>query len=46
MSRSIKIAVVGVGNCASALVQGLCYYREHPDSPGLITLLIGDYLVD
>ena len=45
MSRSIRIAIVGVGNCASALVQGIHYYRKHPDTPGLITTLIGDYMV-
>lgn len=26
----IRVAVVGVGNCASSLVQGLEYYRLHP----------------
>ena len=26
--RKIKIAIVGVGNCSSALVQGLAYYKE------------------
>nr|QMP82935.1 MAG: myo-inositol-1-phosphate synthase [Caudoviricetes sp.] len=27
MSKKIKVAVVGVGNCASALIQGVHYYR-------------------
>lgn len=32
----VKVAVVGVGNCVSALVQGVAYYRQHPDAPGRI----------
>ena len=27
----IRIAIVGVGNCASALIQGIEYYRKNPD---------------
>ena len=26
----VRIAIVGVGNCASSLVQGLEYYKEAP----------------
>ena len=26
--QKIKIAIVGLGNCASSLVQGIEYYRE------------------
>jgi len=44
VNHSIKIAVIGVGNCASALVQGLQYYRKYPDAPGLITPVIGGHL--
>ncbi len=29
--KSIKIAIVGVGNCASSLIQGIYYYRERSD---------------
>lgn len=44
----IRVAVAGVGNCASALLQGIEYYRnagETPgsDIPGLMTLDIGGY---
>lgn len=28
--RPIRVAIVGVGNCASALVQGVHYYTSHP----------------
>jgi myo-inositol-1-phosphate synthase len=41
----IKIAIVGVGNCASSLVQGLQYYaRKGPDdAAGLMHWDIGGY---
>ena len=26
--RKVRVAIVGVGNCASSLVQGVHYYRE------------------
>jgi len=45
----IKIAVVGVGNCCSALVQGIAYYRgkNEPGRPaGLMHHQIGGYGVD
>ena len=46
MSASkIKIAVVGVGNCVSSLVQGIYYYKdENLEEPiGLMHTSIGDY---
>jgi myo-inositol-1-phosphate synthase len=42
----IRVAIVGVGNCANALFQGVDYYREAPpgDSiPGLMNVTMGDY---
>ncbi len=41
----IKIAIVGVGNCASSLVQGIHYYsHQHPESSiGLMHLNLGGY---
>lgn len=45
-ARPIKVAIVGVGNCCSAFIQGLAYYREHgPDGPGIMTVDIGGYKV-
>jgi myo-inositol-1-phosphate synthase len=42
----IRIAIVGVGNCASALLQGLEYYALHPaDNVGLRHPNIGGYKV-
>jgi myo-inositol-1-phosphate synthase len=31
MAKKVKVAVAGVGNCASALIQGIYYYRENSD---------------
>ena len=45
---SIRVAVVGVGNCASSLVQGVEYYRNaDPESrvPGLMHVQFGEYHV-
>src|SRR5438552_9685267 len=35
MARTIRIAIVGVGNCASSLLQGIEYYRHVHDEEGL-----------
>lgn len=45
---SIRVAIVGVGNCASSLVQGVHYYRDaKPDErvPGLMHVQFGEYHV-
>ena len=43
--KKIRIAIVGLGNCASALIQGLFYYRKNPDrqSNGLMHWDLGGY---
>ena len=44
----INVAIIGVGNCASSLVQGVHYYREaHEDEfvPGLMHVNLGGYHV-
>ncbi len=43
--RKIKIAIVGVGNCSSALVQGLTYYKEksREEAIGLMHWEMGGY---
>jgi myo-inositol-1-phosphate synthase len=41
---NINIAIVGVGNCASSLVQGLSYYRHGAnDTVGLMHWEVGGY---
>jgi len=44
----IRVAIVGVGNCASSLVQGVHYYRDAVAGtrvPGLMHVQFGDYHV-
>jgi myo-inositol-1-phosphate synthase len=43
--RTIALAIAGVGNCASSLIQGIEYYRRHdPDeSAGLLHPELGGY---
>ena len=44
----IRVAVVGVGNCASSLIQGVQYYRNaspEEDVPGLMHVQFGNYHV-
>ena len=45
---SVRVAVIGVGNCASALVQGVHYYKGVSDDgfiPGLMRPRLGGYHV-
>ena len=44
---TIKIAIAGVGNCASSLIQGLFYYKDAKEGniPGLMNVNIGGYLI-
>lgn len=44
--NSIKIAIVGIGNCASSLIQGTNYYRDRlkEEATGLMHWEIGGYL--
>ncbi|WP_225769946.1 inositol-3-phosphate synthase [Inquilinus sp. Marseille-Q2685] len=48
-SKPIRLGIVGVGNCASSLVQGLTYYRDTPGGneppPGLMNIELGGYHV-
>jgi len=42
----IRVALAGVGNCASALVQGVQFYKSHPDENiGLAHPRLGGYKV-
>jgi myo-inositol-1-phosphate synthase len=45
---SVRVAIVGVGNCAASLVQGVHYYRDADPGqkvPGLMHVQFGDYHV-
>ena len=37
MKKKIKVAIAGVGNCASALIQGIQYYSSKPSGILLTT---------
>jgi myo-inositol-1-phosphate synthase len=42
----VRVAIVGVGNCASSLVQGVQFYRDAPEDeqvPGLMHVNLGGY---
>jgi myo-inositol-1-phosphate synthase len=44
----VRVALVGVGNCANSLLQGVEYYKEAPDDqfvPGLMHVNLGGYHV-
>ena len=46
MSGKVRVAIVGVGNCASSFIQGVHYYREAKDGefvPGLMHVNLGGY---
>lgn len=43
---AIRVAIVGIGNCASSLVQGVSYYKEKLVNEGLIFHSISDYAPD
>jgi myo-inositol-1-phosphate synthase len=47
-SKKVRIGLVGVGNCASSLVQGLTYYKDADGNepvPGLMNVDLGGYHV-
>ncbi|QLJ53363.1 MAG: Inositol-1-phosphate synthase [Candidatus Fermentimicrarchaeum limneticum] len=48
MGKKIKVALVGVGNCSSFLVQAVEYYRnrEETDIPGIMHVVLGDYKIE
>src|SRR5689334_8561332 len=44
----VRVAIIGVGNCANSLLQGLEYYKDAPDDqfvPGLMHVNLGGYHV-
>src|SRR5215210_8814359 len=43
MSKKIRIAIAGVGNCASALIQGVSYYNKNRESIGLTAYNLGGF---
>ncbi len=44
--NKVRVAIIGVGNCASSLVQGVQYYKNAKDTdrvPGLMHVNLGGY---
>ena len=42
----VKVAIVGLGNCANSLIQGVTYYQNanvNEEVPGLMHVQLGDY---
>ena len=42
----VRVGIIGVGNCAASLVQGVRYYRDAPEDeqvPGLMHVNLGGY---
>ena len=47
-NKKVRVAIIGVGNCASSLVQGVHFYKDTPDDakvPGLMHVNLGGYHV-
>jgi len=48
LDNPVRVALVGVGNCANSLLQGVEYYKDAPDDqfvPGLMHVNLGGYHV-
>ena len=44
--KKVRVAIIGVGNCASSLVQGIEFYKNTPADatvPGLMHVNLGGY---
>lgn len=50
MSKKIRVALIGIGNCASALVQGVHFYKDirsdQQDIPGVMHVELGGYHIN
>jgi len=47
-SKKVRVAIAGVGNCASSLIQGVAYYGDaspEDEVPGLMHVVLGGYHV-
>jgi myo-inositol-1-phosphate synthase len=48
-NKKVRVAIAGVGNCATSLIQGVEYYKDTPAEekiPGLMHVQFGDYHVN
>jgi myo-inositol-1-phosphate synthase len=45
-SKTIRVAIAGLGNCAASLVEGISYYRQNPETDdGLLFPVLAGYSV-
>ena len=47
--KKVRVAIIGVGNCASSLVQGVQYYKDAKQEdfvPGLMHVNLGGYHIN
>jgi myo-inositol-1-phosphate synthase len=47
--KKVRVAIIGVGNCASSLIQGVHFYRDAKDTdrvPGLMHVNLGGYHIN
>src|SRR5687767_5562651 len=47
--KKIRVAIIGVGNCASSLIQGIHYYKDARDDefvPGVMHVNFGGYHIN
>ncbi len=47
-NKKVRVAIIGIGNCACSFVQGLQYYKDAADDaeiPGLMNATVGGYHV-
>ena len=45
-NRKVRLAIIGVGNCASSLVQGIQFYKDTADDaliPGIMHARLSGY---
>jgi myo-inositol-1-phosphate synthase len=43
--NKIRVAIAGIGNCASALIQGIEYYKNTNDEPIGVAQVLGGYAI-
>jgi myo-inositol-1-phosphate synthase len=46
--KQVRVGIIGIGNCASALIQGVEFYKQAKDDarvPGLMHVNLGGYHV-
>lgn len=47
--KKVRVAIIGVGNCASSFIQGVQFYKDTPETeriPGLMHVNLGGYHVN